>query len=436
MRDRATEFLKSNGLDVDGIDREALLGVFLEEMEAGLAGRPSSLLMIPSYISIDRPARQGHPVVALDAGGTHLRGAVVTLKDQGRPEIAAFVKREMPGTRGEIGAKAFFEEFASFVAPLTAYADTIGFCFSYAAEARPDCDARLIRWSKQIAAPEVEGRLIGAGLLEGLARYGWHPRVVILNDTVATLLAGKAAARGHDDAAFVGFILGTGTNTAYVERHERIAKLATLKPGGSMAINVESGGFRRAPQSRFDKMLDADTRDPGYYTFEKMISGAYLGALALIVLREASGAGLFSRAAASAISGWTALSTTHLDDFCGAQPMSDNPFHNSAFSAADREEVCRLCAPLYTRAAVFAAVNIASAILKTGGGSDPARPVCVNVDGSTYYRTRTIDFQARVQRELRALLEPRGIAYTLLRVDDSPVIGAAVAGLMREDADA
>jgi hexokinase len=54
----------------------------------------------------------------------------------------------------------------------------------------------------------------------------------------------------------------------------------------------------------------------------------------------------------------------------------------------------------------------------------------VNVDGSTYHRTRTAQFRNRVQHELQQLLAPRGIAYELIRVDESPVIGAAVAGLM------
>jgi hexokinase len=54
----------------------------------------------------------------------------------------------------------------------------------------------------------------------------------------------------------------------------------------------------------------------------------------------------------------------------------------------------------------------------------------VNVDGSTYYKTLTADFQNRVQQELSSLLKPRGISYELIKVDESPVIGAAVAGLM------
>ena len=55
MSNREEHFLKQNGLDVGGIDREGLLKAFEEEMEAGLAGKPSSLMMIPSFISIDRP---------------------------------------------------------------------------------------------------------------------------------------------------------------------------------------------------------------------------------------------------------------------------------------------------------------------------------------------------------------------------------------------
>ena len=430
MLNREEAFLKQNGLDVEGIDREALLAAFEEEMNAGLAGRPSSLMMIPSFISIDRPVKTDTPVVVLDAGGTNLRTAVVTINAQGRAEIGSLSKGLMPGTKGEIDAETFFAAFADFVLPVVERSATIGFCFSYAAEVLPDCDARLIRWSKQIQAPSVEGQLIGSGLRRHLAQRGYERRIVILNDTVATLLAGKSVGVTRNYSAYVGFILGTGTNTAYVERNARITKRTDLDTAGSMAINVESGAFRRVTQTPFDKTLDAATRDPGYYTFEKMISGAYLGVLGHVVLKEAAKAGLFSPAAAARIAAWPALSNKHLDDFCGGAPTPDNPFLDAAFGGADREAAVRLCSPVYARAAVLTAVNLASAILKTGAGSDPARPVCVNVDGSTYHRTLTADFQKRVQQELRALLAPRGIAYELIRVDESPVIGAAVAGLM------
>ncbi len=430
MQDREEHFLKENGLDADGIDREALLGAFDAEMDAGLAGKPSSLMMIPSFISIDRPVKTGMPVVVLDAGGTNLRAAVVSIDGTGQARIGSFAKRAMPGTQGEISAEAFFDAFAEFLMPIIAESESIGFCFSYPAEITPACDARLIRWSKQIEVPSAVGQMIGAGLLRHVSQRGYERRVVILNDTVATLLAGKSAGVAKPYSAYVGFILGTGTNTAYVERNARITKRTDLDPAGAMVINVESGAFRRVQQSAFDAAMDAETIDCGHYTFEKMISGAYLGRLGFAVLRAAAEAGLFSPAATAELAGWELLSNKHLDDFCGGRPLTDNPFLAPVFCGADRDAVRRLCTPVYARAAVLTAVNLASAILKTGEGHDPVSPVCVNVDGSTYYRTLTGDFQQRVQRELGALLEPRGIAYELIRVEESPIIGAAVAGLM------
>ena len=430
MGHREEAFLKKNGLDVAGIDREGLLAVFAEEMDAGLAGKPSSLMMIPSFISIDKPVKTNQPVVVLDAGGTNLRAAVVEISAAGEAKIGAFSKRPMPGTQGEIGAEDFYDAFADFLMPIIAESESIGFCFSYPAEIMPDCDAKLLRWSKQIEVPSVVGSMIGSGLLRHLAKRGFKRRVVILNDTVATLLAGKSVGVARNYSAYVGFILGTGTNTAYVEQNARITKRTDLDRSGSMAINVESGAFKRVKQSKFDGAMDAETNDCGYYTFEKMISGAYLGRVGFAVLAQAAKEGLFSAAAAETIASWGTVSNKDLDDFCGAAPAADNPFLDAAFGAADREAVVALCTPVYERAAVLTAVNIASAIIKTGEGHDASRPVCVNVDGSTYHRTRTAQFRNRVQHELQQMLDPRGLAYELIRVDESPVIGAAVAGLM------
>ena len=430
MKTRAETFLSENGFKLEELDREALLESFAEEMEAGLAGRPSSLMMIPSFISIDKPVKTDTPVVVLDAGGTNLRTAVVKIDSRGQAEIGSFFKRPMPGTEGELSADRFYDLFADFLTPVIDASESIGFCFSYPAEIMPDCDARLIQWSKQIEVPSVVGTLIGSGLLSHLQKRGYNRRVKILNDTVATLLAGKSMGIAKDYSAYVGFILGTGTNTAYVEKNSRITKRGELDPEGSMAVNVESGAFTRISQSRFDRLLDAETIDCGKFTFEKMIAGAYLGRLGLIILKEAAREGLFSAPAAGKITSWTDLSNKELDDFCGAAPEEGNPLLDPLFTEDDKELIVALGTAVYERSAILTAVNIASAIIKTGEGHDPAKPVCVNVDGSTYHRTRTGQFRTRVREELDALLVPRKIAYELIRVDESPVIGAAVAGLM------
>jgi hypothetical protein len=91
-----------------------------------------------------------------------------------------------------------------------------------------------------------------------------------------------------------------------------------------MVINVESGAFRGVRQSAFDVTMDAQTIDCGHYTFEKMISGAYLGWLGFTVLCAAAQAGFFTAAAAERIAAWPTLSNKHLDDFCGGRPTPDN----------------------------------------------------------------------------------------------------------------
>ena len=106
---------------------------------------------------------------------------------------------------------------------MSAYATVpkIGFCFSYPAEATPDLDAKLNCWTKGIQAPEIVGQYVGSELMK---RVGGG-KIAIVNDTVATLLAAKATEGDKTYSSYIGFILGTGTNAAYVEKNVNIRKL-------------------------------------------------------------------------------------------------------------------------------------------------------------------------------------------------------------------
>ena len=76
---------------------------------------------------------------------------------------------------------------------------------------------------------------------------------------------------------------------------------------------------------------------------------------------------------------------------------------------------------------MLTAVNIAAAVLKSGAGKDPQRPVCINIDGSTYYKTHRME--ALVQAHLRRMMKERDVHVRCVRVDDAPIVGAAIAGL-------
>lgn len=438
MAGSLSDFFARHRFTPEGPDAGRLLAAFRREMSAGLAGRPSSLQMIPAFVRADGRVPANTPVVVLDAGGTNLRVTTVSFGEDGAAKVAPFQKAPMPGTRGRLSATAFFEALADAMMPVLRKAEKpakgkldVGFCFSYPATITPGLDAVLLHWSKEVDAPAVIGKAIGASLAKVLRKRGYDVRFIVLNDTVATLLSGKSAGKGKDYAGYVGFILGTGTNTAYVER---VSKIGKLKDAGvavdadTMIVNVESGNFSKAPTSDFDDLFDATTKTAGVYRFEKMISGGYLGGLGETTLKLAAREGLFSAAGAAKIASLSNLPNMDLDNFA-ADPANGGALAALGLSPADARLVARIAKALYTRAAHLAAINIAAGALAGCNWRAAEKPVLVDIDGSTYYLTRSVPFAKIVRKDLSAILGPKGVKVELVNVDDAPIIGAAVAGL-------
>jgi hexokinase len=425
--DKALRFLKDNGLHIDVIEPDTVLENFLKEMELGLAGEASSLAMIPTYISIDKPVPALRPVIALDAGGTNLRVATVVFDEAGNPKFINLRKHKMPGSDVELGNNEFFEKFVEFLLPYVGQASSVGLCFSYPAEISPDRDGRLLSWTKEIRAPGVIGESIGKNIFDRLERRGHRLKFSLLNDTVATLLAGKSVDFTKKYATYVGFILGTGTNTSYIEQNRSITKCRDLNPEGAQAINTESGNFNKCPQGSIDTELDKSTENPGQYPFEKMISGAYLGGLCLTAFKSAAEENLFSRIGMQWIEARKHLSTTEVDAIL-RDPLPGLAEDWGEVGSVDLHLLRYLCSAICERAALFTAINISAAIIKSSGAKFSTQPVCVNIDGSVYYKIK--GFSRQVEEHIQKILGPKGISYELINIHDSPLIGAAIAGLM------
>jgi len=221
------QFLEKEELLPESVPFDSSVEGFMEEMEKGLKGNPSSLAMIPAWVSAEKSIVPEERVIVLDAGGTNFRAATYSFDSAGNPRVEHFSKSEMPGTSGPISRDRFFRDIAEKMELSVRDSEKIGFCFSYPTEIHPDGDGRLVHFTKEVKAPEVEGQLIVANLNAVLKSRGFPtPRkTVLLNDTVATLLAGKVASSLHGFDGYIGFILGTGTNCAYVENNEKIGKL-------------------------------------------------------------------------------------------------------------------------------------------------------------------------------------------------------------------
>ena len=423
------EFLDENNFTVaEKIDRQAMIATFLSEMEKGLKGEPSSLRMIPTYVGVNGKIPQGAKAAVLDAGGTNFRSAVVSIP----PTIEDKMNQPMPGAKSDVTEDEFYGAFAEElkrVAP-KATVKKYGWCFSYNCDATPELDAKLNCWTKGIRAPTIVGQYVGKELLKRLG----GGEIAIVNDTVATLLAAKATEGDKTYSSYLGFILGTGTNTAYVEKNRNIVKLQGLDPSGSMIINAESGSFDKLAQSNFDKAMDQKTQDPGHNPLEKMIAGGYLGGVGLELYKAAAKAGLFSAKAASAIGGIGALETMDLDNFCAAfkKEGRDNPLDAIFADPDDAKMARRLGIPVFERAAVLTAIHLAAFCIKSGEGADDSAPIAINADGSTYYKTRAIPFADTVKKELDDMLvQRRNIHYCITpRVADAPMVGAAIAAML------
>jgi hexokinase len=451
IRDKVRRFLEDNGMYYEDIDMDACCDIFIQEMQAGLGRQGSSLAMIPTYIEVGKDIPIDKPVIVLDAGGTNFRAATVYFSESGKPVIENFVQKPMPGLEKEVGKEEFFETIVKYMANVMDVSSSIGFCFSYPTEILPSKDGRLIRFCKEVKAKQVEGELIGENLVAAIeaAGYKGSKRIVILNDTVATLLAGQAkglvrikppfgrsAFPNKAFDSYIGFILGTGSNCCYIESNRNIAKKSDLEPDREQIINVESGSFQKAPRGKIDLMLDESTLDPGRYTFEKMFSGAYLGALCLKTLQEAGRQELFSKTVTEELLTLKDLETKDVNSFMYF-PEGDNPLavscsqgHWAGPSCGEQDciAVWYLLDALIERAAKLVAFLLSSVVLKTDKGKNPCAPVCITAEGTTFYELKSL--KAKIDYYLKSYLEETHNRFIeIVSAENATLIGAAIAGL-------
>ena len=420
-------FLKKHGLIAADINIQKVIDVFTSEMFLGLEGKESSLRMIPTYIEADNEFLIDTPVVAIDAGGTKFRAALMKVKNNGEIDLTDMVNRTMPGIEREISREDFFNTIAAYVRPLAEKVNGVGFCFSYPTEILPDNDGILLQFCKEVQAPGVVGQRIGKNLLEALGMT--DKKIVLLNDTVATLLAGKAATAGKDYDSYIGYILGTGTNTCYIEKNSNILKKPDLDPSGSQIINIESGAFGKAPRTDIDLIFDNTTKDPGRYTFEKMYSGGYLGGLCLTVLKTAANEDVFSPDTNRKIQSLLQLSAEEVNDYISFAVTGRGLLNTCVQNKADEDNCMKIIDSLIDRASKLVAANLAAVILKTNRGKSPDRPILLTIEGSVFYKLHNL--KSRFEKYFSKYLSgDRQRFYDFTEVPQSSLIGAALAALI------
>ena len=78
------KFFNDYKLSSSDIDMHGLVTVFTEDILSGLERRNGALRMIPTYIEADNDFITDKPVLAIDAGGTNFRAALITITGLGK----------------------------------------------------------------------------------------------------------------------------------------------------------------------------------------------------------------------------------------------------------------------------------------------------------------------------------------------------------------
>lgn len=418
----AIEFMRRNGMHQDDIDIGASFEKYLAEMEKGLKAK-AMLPMMPTYVRGDLKPARGQKALAVDVGGTNLRLALVELDRLGRVRVSRLKKEELPGLKGPVTSGYFFEKLADYIAPYFEFTNIIGFSFAHEIRHTPGLDGEVTALSKELTVEGILGEFLGENLSRELKkRCKEEAKIVVLNDTVG--VAGCMAHKYGVYDSLIGLVMGTGTNTCYVERSRNIGKINDAVEG-SMFINVESAEFDPIERGAFDYELDATMELPGAAPLEKMISGRYIGSLFRLTVKHAAEEGLLSGRFREAFNKSDMLDTIAMSCFM-SDPYSGE-YADMCGGGPDRAFLYTVAETLVKRGAKLIALEIAAAAIKSGKGKTKERPLCIVAEGTTYYTLKGL--KGGVERLLRSWLKPMGVYVAVKRVDNAAIKGIGLIAL-------
>ena len=403
---------------------------FAAEISAGLAGKTSSLMMLPAYVGRPSGCERGN-FLSLDFGGTNVRVAEVNLDGAGGVAIGKIHKEQLNNpaegydfTRPEVHVTELFDFLARQVALFNdGSPKVLGHSFSFASKQTSLGQAALVGWTKEIRVCGVNGQDINALLAESLARQNCSniKPVAVVNDTTATLLAASYAVADAD----LGSVCGTGHNTCYFEPDASCA-------GGVMAYNAESGGFDRLNFTTVDDQLDADSDHPGQQRLEKMVSGRYLGEITRRLLwtgRGQCGLGFVEQCDVLQIP--YGLSSQDVSLFIGDETGELEQIRDWFASrapgvpttAAERHFIREVAATAAQRSAMLASATYAAFLQRI----DPAKGKkhCIGINGSLYEKMP--GFAECIKNSLQTKGGWTAEQISFLVVDEAPLVGAAIA---------
>ncbi len=429
---KVKQFTKSLEMHSDFIDIERDSDSFKDQMIKSLEKEGgSSLKMLPTYLTADGEIPINESVIVVDAGGTNFRVAAVHFDEQYKIVEEYFEQYKMPGIEKAITMDEFYQIAADRLMPAIDKSDKIAFCFSYAAEILENKDGRVIDLAKEVTISQSSGKLICEGIKQELIKRGKTGKsFILINDTVSTMIGGKVMNMNMQFETYIGMILGTGSNTCYIEKTKNINKInKNISLPENIAVNIESGYYDGVHQGVIDKQRDARSKNPGVAKYEKMIAGAYQGMNIYRTVEKATEQGLFSNEFVERFKDVEPFTLKEVDDFCFAPTRENKLAMLTAGSNSDRQTLYYIIDSDYERAAKLATFVIAGILKQTGYGTDPTMPVCICADGTTFYKSKL--FRGKFNYYIKDYIEHDMRRYVeFVKAEKATLIGTAVAGLL------
>lgn len=366
---------------------------FHREMKQGLAGKKSSMTMIPTYVDCPSGNERGR-FLALDLGGTNFRILELELAGRGVSRVIKIHECKLDDKHIKGDARAFFDFIAVKIKKFIGSSRECfcslkaGFTFSFPVKQTAVNSGTLLRWTKGFSVGGVINKDVVKLLNESLERNGVYRVEVdaLANDTVGTLMSLAYKDRSCD----VGVILGTGTNACYREKLSKIAKWKDDAVSyGHMIVNTECGNFNKLPRNFYDRLLDRLSDRPGKQILEKMVSGMYLGEIVRLAAFSLIKRGLLFKGAASSFQGRGSFKTEYMsliEKDASPRLLSTARLLKKigipGSTHQDREILKKMCTIVSKRASRISASVLSAIITKIDPGLSLKHTIAV--DGSLY----------------------------------------------------
>ena len=401
--------MEKNIFKLDNEQLKAIVCSFRDKTEEGLKTENAEIQCIPTFIAPKTTHIKGKSLV-LDLGGTNYRVAIVDF-DKATPTVHPnngwkkdmSIMKSVGYTREEL-----FKELADMIIGIKREEEMpIGYCFSYPAESVPGGDAKLLRWTKGVDIKEMVGEFIGKPLLDYLNERNKikFTGIKVVNDTIASLFAGLTD-NSYD--AYIGLIVGTGTNMATFIPADKIEKLdQSCNAHGLIPVNLESGNFHPPFLTAVDDTVDAISGNPGKQRFEKAVSGMYLGD----ILKAA-------------------FPLEEFEEKCDARKLT--AIMN--YPDIHKDIYVQVAHWIYNRSAQLVAASLAGLIALLKSYNRDIHRVCLIAEGSLFWSESRKDknYNILVMEKLQELLrelELEDVEVHINSMDNANLIGTGIAAL-------